>query len=158
MAGSEWPLMYPNDILPVDGLVQLGVNIKLRGYDSLLLGQSVHVTLPAYALVRDVWKAAMRYDEGALRHYSDRLTGRALLVDRYRNHVLSVWMSDALAVLVGTPMDTVVFIAEPSTMDRLSDVIRSGVHNIFDGTSHRRYRHGSRRRRAHGSRPRTRLR
>lgn len=156
MFSAPWSMPPPNGVSPFDNMLHLGVNIKLRGRDSLLLGQNLRVRVPVHALVRDVWYIALRYERNELHHFDDKLTGRALLIDRYRDYTHDVWMSDPISIVIGSPFDTVVFIAEPSAMDKLSDAFHTGVYQIFDRPS-RRYRHSGRRRRPYSRRARVRL-
>jgi hypothetical protein len=106
-------------ILPVDGVLELCVNIRYRGHDTLILAQSIRVEVSVLSSVQEVWRSAMRREPETLRAYDDMLTGKALAVDRFRDVTLNVWMSDPVTAVIGdVALDTFVFTAEPSAFEK----------------------------------------
>jgi hypothetical protein len=121
-ATSLYPLLSPNR----------------SGHETLLLSESVRVSLPPHAQVRDAWLAALELDPEALRGFDARLTGRVLAVDRARDATRSLWATDRLSKLLlqggggFPPLETLVFVAEPSTLEKLLDAGTAVVRRLAE--------------------------
>lgn len=113
------------------------VNVCYRGYDSLLLAESIRVAVPANSLVGDVWTAAMDVAQDNLWRYNKKLSGHVAVIDRARDMSIAVRMSDPISILALSPVETFVFVLEPSVFKRAAEAALHGVFRArYDGQAH----------------------
>lgn len=116
-----------------DGNVPLLVNIRCRGQRTLLVQEAIHVSVPDYSTMKEVWRAIKYVDSDTLHKYNKRLTGRVHAVDTFRENSWSLCMQDPVAKLVGTPFVTVVFIVEQSVLSQIYDAGVATVNRFIEG-------------------------
>jgi hypothetical protein len=129
------PTMYSLDA-GFNGMVFLAVNIRYRGRQSLLLSESARVALPAEGMIQDVWLSLLSDPSTAhLNRYSRRLTGRVEAKDPLHETSMSLRLDDYLDILRGSPMDTLIFVVDPSPIGQVLEAGASALANIADAVT-----------------------
>lgn len=82
----------------------------------------------------------MRLSSGALHVFDTRLTMKVVAVDRSREASVSLWMTDSVSKLLHSrfaPLETLVFVAEQSTMEKLLDAGTHGLRRLAERVAER---------------------